>query len=67
MPFDNWLSYSGEFFEGSFDGVGTLVMSTKEKYLGRFKHGKIEGEGVYYKCGGIELGWWSNNRFCSYV
>ena len=58
LPFEHWLSYSGEFQEGCFDGMGTLVLSANEKYLGRFRRGRIEGEGVHYKCCDIGLGRW---------
>ena len=45
-------------------GLGTLVLSNGEKFLGSFYRGKVHGEGTYYKLNGeINIGFWQNNKY----
>lgn len=45
-------------------GLGTLLLSNGEKFLGSFINGKVHGEGTFYKLNGeIEVGYWQNNQF----
>ncbi|CAM8623359.1 Caspase domain containing protein [Oxalobacteraceae bacterium] len=43
--------YVGEFFLGSYQGIGTLEINHKDfrghKYVGQFKDGKYNGQGTY--------------------
>ena len=60
-----WVSYSGEFKNHALNGLGTLILSNGEKFLGSFVAGKVHGEGTFYKKNGeIEVGFWKNNKFC---
>ena len=63
MDFDklnnHWLSYSGEFRNHTLHGLGTLILSNGEKFLGGFAGGKIHGEGTFYRLNGdVEVGLW---------
>ena len=54
-----WISYSGELKNHSLHGLGTLILSNSEKFLGSFSGGKVHGEGTFYKKNGeIEVGFW---------
>ena len=37
IVFDDWIAYSGEFKEGLFHGMGTLILENGDKFLGQFK------------------------------
>jgi hypothetical protein len=47
-----WTSYSGEFRSNCMHGLGTLVLSNGEKFLGSFAGGKVHGEGTFYRLNG---------------
>ena len=45
-------------------GLGTLVLSNGEKFLGSYSNGKVNGEGTFYRLNGeICVGFWQNNKF----
>lgn len=41
IVFDDWIAYSGEFKEGLFHGMGTLILENGDKFLGQFKEGNL--------------------------
>jgi golgin subfamily B member 1 len=49
---NKWVSYSGEFRNNSMHGLGTLILSNGEKFLGSFAGGKVHGEGTFYRLSG---------------
>lgn len=57
-----WVSYEGDFKGNFFDGMGDLILSNGEKFVGKFERGLVHGEGCFYKNNGeMELGLWENN------
>ena len=59
-----WSSYSGEFKNNVFHGLGTLVLSNQEKFLVNFCENNVHGEGTFYKKNGeIIVGIWKDNKF----
>ena len=45
-------------------GLGTLVLSNREKFLGSNSNWKVNGEGTFYRLNGeICVGFWQNNKF----
>lgn len=40
-------------------GLGTLILSNGEKFLGQFCGNKVHGEGTFYRSNGeLEVGYW---------
>lgn len=57
-----WVCYEGDFKGNFFDGMGDLILSNGEKFVGKFERGVVNGEGCFYKNNGeMELGLWENN------
>ena len=57
-----WIVYEGDFKDNRCDGMGDLVLSNEEKFVGKFESGVVQGEGCFYrKNGEMELGLWENN------
>jgi len=46
------VSFSGEFKNNTPHGLGTLILSNGEKFLGSFLAGKVHGEGTFYRLSG---------------
>jgi len=58
-----WIVYEGDFKDNRCDGMGDLVLSNDEKFVGKFERGVVKGEGCFYRTNGeMELGLWENNR-----
>lgn len=58
-----WIYYEGDFKGNLFHGMGDLLLSNEEKFVGKFEQGIIHGEGCFYRLNGdMELGLWENNR-----
>lgn len=57
-----WVYYEGDFRGSLFDGMGDLMLSNEEKFVGKFVNGVVHGEGCFYRNNGeMELGLWENN------
>ena len=57
--FNFWATYSGDFKNNSFNGIGTLILCNGEKFLGLFNLNKIHGEGTFFRMNGLkETGIW---------
>lgn len=48
QPYDNSLSYVGEFKDGKFNGNGKEITGNKLTYFGEFKNDKYDGNGEEY-------------------
>lgn len=56
-------SYEGEFFEGVFQGHGTLIMTDGTRYNGNFVHGGLTGTiSVETPEGDFIIGVWENHK-----
>ena len=45
---DNWVFYEGEFYNGLYNGVGTLKIGNGKIYQGEFKQGFVHGHGIIF-------------------
>jgi hypothetical protein len=64
---DDQYSYSGDFLNGRFQGLGTMKMLAPnfkgDKYVGEFSFGKLSGQGTYtFKNGSKYVGNWHDNK-----
>lgn len=46
---NKWTNYEGSFKNHNFSGLGTLILSNGEKFVGEFFNGIIHGSGTFYK------------------
>lgn len=56
-----WKMYEGEFQDGMFHGIGSVIFVNGERINGKFFKGKLNGEGTFYHPDGeIIIGFWEN-------
>lgn len=57
--------YKGEFLNGNLHGQVLIeIISKREKYIGMYKNGAMDGQGTYlFGDGSKYFGEWKNNRF----
>ena len=57
-----WKSYEGDFTRGKWEGIGTLILTNGEKYVGKFMGGKIHETGNFKQLDGrVIAGIWKEN------
>lgn len=48
--------------------MGTLYLTSGEKFIGNFVDSKVTGDGTFYKIdGNVIVGQWQNNKFLGNV
>lgn len=58
------MKYTGDWINGTMEGVGICEWSSGNRFCGNWKAGKCVGEGMYlYKNGDYFNGYWENNKF----
>jgi hypothetical protein len=53
LPNEHYVSYSGQWKNGEFDGQGTVLFADDDTYTGGFKDGELHGHGVYKHSNGM--------------
>jgi hypothetical protein len=57
-----WLKFQGEFSKGLKNGRGIIYLTNGEIFIGNFKDGKVEGEGMFIKVNAEKIkGLWRGN------
>ena len=65
--YQNGAIYSGDFSQNKPDGIGTLIFSNGNKYVGHWKNNRKEGEGkMLFTSGETYSGQFVANRFHGY-
>ena len=60
---NQWQTYEGEFTQGLWDGIGTLVLTNSQIYTGSFLNGKVDGSGTFtFKDGRKVSGFWKEDK-----
>eukprot|EP01017_Pseudomicrothorax_dubius_P015853 TRINITY_DN180_c0_g1_i1.p1 TRINITY_DN180_c0_g1~~TRINITY_DN180_c0_g1_i1.p1 ORF type:complete len:499 (+),score=53.76 TRINITY_DN180_c0_g1_i1:82-1578(+) len=62
-----YKDYQGEFADGNFEGVGTIVFLQGERFMGQFTKGKATGKGSFQLLNTMILGEWKDDLLMSTV
>ena len=63
----NGQTYSGEYNNGKYNGIGTYIWKDNTKYEGEWKDNSLEGYGIFYFTDGrIYIGMWKENKMNGY-
>ncbi|CAD8173121.1 unnamed protein product [Paramecium pentaurelia] len=61
--FNNWVKYEGDFYLNKKHGIGSIIFSNGDFYIGGFQKDYMEGRGTYtQKYGQTYIGFWEGNK-----